>query len=132
MSRSRPRRRRSSPTDSTTPHTVVAAPEAPATRSPERRCIVTGESKDRGSLLRFVVAPDGVLVPDVAGRLPGRGLWLTAQRDIVDRALAKRGFARAARRLVAAPPDLADRGEALLAQRCCDALRFVPPARLAV
>src|SRR3954466_15195893 len=113
MSRSRPRRRRSSPTDSTATHRVVAAPGAPATGSPERRCIITGESKDRGALLRFVVAPDGVLVPDVAARLPGRGLWLTAQRDIVDRALAKRVFARAARRPVAAPAGLAPRGAAL-------------------
>jgi uncharacterized protein len=132
MSRSRLRRRRSSPTDRTATHTAAVAPGAAATRSPERRCILTGESRDRGALLRFVVAPDGVLVPDVAGRLPGRGLWLTAQRDIVDRALAKRVFARAARQPVAAPPGLADRVEALLAQRCCDALGFARRAGLAV
>jgi len=83
-------------------------------------------------LLRFVVAPDGALVPDVAARLPGRGLWLTPQRDIVDRALAKRLFARAARRPVLAPPGLADRVEALLAQRCCDALGLARRAGLAV
>src|SRR5947209_20441649 len=118
MSRSRLRRRRSSPTDSTATHRMVAAPGAPATRSPERRCIVTGESKDRGALLRFVVAPDGVLVPGVAGRLPGRGLWLTAQRDIVEWALAKRVFARAAPRPVAAPPGPAHGGEPLLAHSC--------------
>jgi predicted RNA-binding protein YlxR (DUF448 family) len=83
-------------------------------------------------LLRFVVAPDGALVPDVAARLPGRGLWLTPRRDIVDRALAKRLFARAARRPVLAPPGLADRVEALLAQRCCDALGLARRAGLAV
>jgi hypothetical protein len=73
-------------------------------------------------LLRFVVGPDGEVVADVAARLPGRGLWLTPQRDIVERAAAKRLFGRAARRLVTVPPDLADRVEALLVRRCGDAL----------
>ena len=78
------------------------------------------------------MAPDGALVPDVAGRLPGRGLWLTARRDIVDRALVKRAFARAARQPVVAPPGLADRVETLLAQRCCDALGLARRAGVAV
>ena len=112
--------------------TAAVANPSPAIRSPERRCIVTGETKERGALLRFVVAPDGALVPDVAARLPGRGLWLTPRRDIVERALAKRVFARAARRPVIAPPGLADRVEALLAQRCCDALGLARRAGLAV
>jgi predicted RNA-binding protein YlxR (DUF448 family) len=72
--------------------------------------------------LRFVVGPDGEIVPDVEARLPGRGLWLTPRRDIVERATAKRLFARAARRLVTVPPDLPDRVEMLLARRCTDAL----------
>jgi uncharacterized protein len=99
---------------------------------PQRRCIVTGEIRDRSALLRFVVGPDGAVVPDVAARLPGRGLWLTPCRDIVDRAVAKRSFARAARRSVTAPPGLADRVEVLLAQRCCDALGLARRAGLAV
>jgi hypothetical protein len=93
---------------------------------------VTGERKDRPLLLRFAVGPDGSLVPDVAARLPGRGLWLTPRRDIVERALAKRLFARAARRPVLVPPELADRIEALLARRCCDALGLARRAGLAV
>jgi len=104
---------------------------APAS-SPQRRCIVTGELHDRARLLRFVVGPDGAVVPDVAARLPGRGLWLTPRRDIVDRAVAKRMFARAARRPVTTPPELADRIESLLAQRCCDALGLARRAGLAV
>lgn len=83
-------------------------------------------------MLRFVVGPDGALVPDIAARLPGRGLWLTPRRDIVEQALAKRIFGRAARQPVTAPPGLADRVEALLAQRCCDALGFARRAGLAV
>jgi uncharacterized protein len=100
--------------------------------SPHRRCIVTGEIRDRAVLLRFVVGPDGAVVPDVEARLPGRGLWLTPRRDIVDRAVAKRVFARAARRSVTAPPELADRIESLLARRCCDVLGLARRAGLAV
>jgi len=83
-------------------------------------------------LLRFVVGPDGEIVPDVEARLPGRGLWLTPRRDIVERAVAKRIFARAARRPVSASPELADRIESLLARRCCDSLGFARRAGLAV
>jgi hypothetical protein len=105
-------------------------PERP--QRPQRRCIVTGEIRDRGALLRLVVGPDGAIVPDIEARLPGRGLWLTPRRDIVDRAVAKRMFARAARRPVAAPPELADRIENLLARRCCDAIGLARRAGLAV
>jgi hypothetical protein len=83
-------------------------------------------------LLRLVVGPDGEIVPDVEGRLPGRGLWLTPRRDIVERAVAKRIFARAARRSVSVSPDIADRIESLLARRCCDALGLARRAGLAV
>jgi uncharacterized protein len=93
---------------------------------------VTGEVRERAGLLRFVVGPDGVLVPDVEARLPGRGLWLTPRRDIVERAVAKRLFARAARGPVAVPAELADRIEALLARRCGNALGFARRAGLAV
>ena len=98
----------------------------------QRRCIVTGEIGERSRLLRFVVGPQGELVPDVAARLPGRGLWLTPRRDIVERAVAKRLFARAARRPVTVPVGLADRIEALLAQRCIDAIGLARRAGLAV
>jgi uncharacterized protein len=99
---------------------------------PRRRCIVTGEVCDRDALLRFVVGPDGAIVPDIEARLPGRGLWLTPRRDIVERAVVKRVFARAARRPVTAPPELADRLEALLARRCGDSLGLARRAGLAI
>jgi predicted RNA-binding protein YlxR (DUF448 family) len=82
--------------------------------------------------LRFVVGPGGELVADVAANLPGRGLWLTPRRDILEHALAKRLFARAARRTVAVPPGFADRVEWLLAQRCCEAIGLGRRAGLAV
>ncbi len=93
---------------------------------------MTGEHADRARLLRLVVGPDGELVPDIEARLPGRGLWLTPRRDIVDRAVSKRLFARAARRPVTASAALADRIEALLARRCCDMLGLARRAALAI
>ncbi|MFI4948316.1 MAG: RNA-binding protein [Alphaproteobacteria bacterium] len=110
----------------------TGAGPTPAPQPPQRRCIVTGEVRDRGALLRLVVGPDGAIVPDIEARLPGRGLWLTPRRDIVDRAVAKRIFARVARRPVVAAPELADRIESLLARRCCETLGLARRAGVAV
>jgi len=97
-----------------------------------RRCIATGTISDRSRLLRFVVHPSGELVPDVASRLPGRGLWLTPRREILENAIARRLFARSARRPVAIPPGFADRVEDILVQRCCDLIGLARRAGLAV
>jgi predicted RNA-binding protein YlxR (DUF448 family) len=83
----------------------------------QRRCIVTGEVGPESRLIRFVAAPDGDVVPDVAARLPGRGLWVSASRDALDKAVAKRLFARAAKAEVRASADLADRAEKALVTR---------------
>lgn len=85
---------------------------------PHRRCIATGTVRPKEELLRFVVGPDGGVVPDVDGKLPGRGIWLSAARDVVNTAVAKKLFAKAARARVAVPDDMSDRVAALLAQRC--------------
>ena len=63
-------------------------PRAPAglpgtARSPLRRCLASGAVRPRAQLLRFVIGPDGVLVFDLAGKLPGRGLWLAPERDLL-------------------------------------------------
>lgn len=94
--------------------------EDPETSETTRRCLVTGAIRPKAALVRFVVSPDGAVVPDIAGRLPGRGLWLSARRDIVATAVAKRSFARAAKRPVVVDEALPDRVEALLAVRCRD------------
>jgi predicted RNA-binding protein YlxR (DUF448 family) len=111
--------------------TGAEAPEREET-GPHRRCIATGTIRPKAELLRFVVGPERNLVPDLAGRLPGRGLWLTARRDIVETAVAKRLFARAARTPVLVEPGLADRVERLLAQRCCEFLGLARRAGQAV
>jgi predicted RNA-binding protein YlxR (DUF448 family) len=85
-----------------------------------RRCIVTRDSKPVDALLRFVVAPDGTVVPDVMGVLPGRGIWVSSDRASVETAAAKGLFARAARRQVRADPRIADLVEAQLVRRCLD------------
>lgn len=68
---------------------------------------------------------------DLASDLPGRGLWVTPRRDVVERAIVKRLFARAARAPVVVPPGLSDRIEGSLAQRCCDAIGLARRAGLA-
>lgn len=99
---------------------------------PERRCIVSGEVKPTERLVRFVAGPDGVVVPDIEAKLPGRGLWLSAGRDMVNTALAKNLFAKALRRKVTAPPDLADRIEGLLSRRCIELIGMARRAGQAV
>jgi len=83
----------------------------------ERRCIVTGEILPEAERIRFVADPDGAIVPDIAGTLPGRGFWVKANRATLERAVAKNQFARAAKGPVTASNDLPDRVEALLVRR---------------
>ncbi|MCH8187399.1 MAG: RNA-binding protein [Proteobacteria bacterium] len=100
--------------------------------SPQRRCIVTGEVKDKSEMVRFAVGPDGRVVPDVAGNLPGRGLWLTASREVVETAVAKGRFAKAARGPTVSDVDLADQVGRLLARRCLDLIGLARRAGQAV
>jgi len=81
------------------------APDEPE-RGPLRRCVVTRESLAKEAMIRFVLGPDRVLVPDLAARLPGRGMWLSARADVLERAVQRGAFARAARGTVHLPPDL--------------------------
>jgi hypothetical protein len=82
-----------------------------------RRCIVTGEVQSESRLMRFVADPDGNVVPDASAKLPGRGLWVTATRDAVNKAVEKKLFSRAAKAQVVATADLADRTEKVLVSR---------------
>ena len=100
--------------------------------APERRCIVTRETAPRNGLIRFVISPDGEVVPDLGERLPGRGLWLTARGGIVRRACAENSFSRAARRSVHVPADLPERIAALLDRRCLDVVGLARRAGEAV
>lgn len=92
----------------------------------ERTCIVTRETRDEAEMIRFVTDPNGCLVPDFAARLPGRGLWVTAQRDIIVKAVEKNLFSRAAKQRVeiqpADPAAFCDRLIELLTARLLDGL----------
>ncbi|MEC7514408.1 MAG: RNA-binding protein [Pseudomonadota bacterium] len=95
-----------------------------AERGGERRCIVEGARQATPALIRFVRAPDGSVVPDIDERLPGRGLWVGARRDLIARAVAEKRFQRAARDSLRVSEDLADRVEALLVRKAIDTLGF--------
>src|SRR5262245_48211512 len=100
-----------------------------------RRCIVGGRPLPRGRMVRYVVQPqaDGdTIVPDIEGKLPGRGLWTEARRDIVVAAVARRSFVRAAGTAVRVPADLDERVAALLTRRVLDLIGMARRARLAL
>jgi predicted RNA-binding protein YlxR (DUF448 family) len=97
-------------------------PATLAAANRERRDIVSGQVMDEAGLIRFVAGPDGVVVPDLARKLPGRGLWVAADRASVAAAAKKGLFARAAKAKVTAPGDLADQVESLLKRRLLQGL----------
>ena len=73
-------------------------------------------------MLRFVVGPERQIVPDLAARLPGRGIWLSARRDVLETARSRNAFARAARAPVTVPPDLTQLVEDGLTRRVTELL----------
>jgi predicted RNA-binding protein YlxR (DUF448 family) len=94
-----------------------ADPTVPAAPGPMRTCIATGTEDAPERMIRFVVGPEGEVVPDLARRLPGRGLWVRAERAALERAIEKKLFAKAARAAVRIPADLVERVERLLLER---------------
>lgn len=112
--------------------TAPAAETPDGAATPLRRCIATGESLPPEKLIRFVVAPDDTLTPDIERRLPGRGMWVTAEKAAIEQAMAKNLFARAARRKVAVPEDLLQRLQSLVLQRVLDTLGLARRAGQAV
>lgn len=90
--------------------------------SRERRCAASGDVKPEAALIRIAIAPDGAAVPDLAADLPGRGVWVSADRASVEQAVKRDAFSRSAGEKVVAGPDLAGRIEALLAARALSLL----------
>ncbi len=81
---------------------------------PERSCAVSRLCRPIDQLIRFVLSPDDVIVPDLSNRLPGRGIWVTATSDNVAKAIKTKAFQRSARKNVIVPDDLPKRIEHLL------------------
>jgi predicted RNA-binding protein YlxR (DUF448 family) len=83
----------------------------------ERMCIVTRQIGTPDELIRFVAGPDQSVVPDLKRQLPGRGCWVTPERALIEKAIAKKLFARALKTDVKAGPDLLDMMDRLMAQQ---------------
>lgn len=88
----------------------------------ERLCIVTRTVKPTAEMIRFVLGPDGGVVPDIRRRLPGRGVWVTGSRETVAAAVRRQAFARGFKRPVRAGPELVAETERLLERAALDAL----------
>lgn len=101
-------------------------PEAsPHRKTPDtglRTCIATGEEKPKDELVRFVADPSGKIIADIAGKLPGRGVWVSATRGAVAEAAKKNLFSRSLKQKIAADSMLADQVETLLKKRILDLL----------
>lgn len=98
----------------------------------ERRCFVTFKRRPTEELIRFVLAPDNSVVPDLTERLPGRGFWLSSSREIVNTACKKNLFSKAAGGTVIVREALADKIEEQLLQRCLSLLGMARRASEAV
>ena len=116
--------------------TATIDADAPEEEEPEtgplRRCIVTREVQPKERMLRFVLGPSREIVPDIAGKLPGRGMWLSARGDVLETALSRGAFMRAARGQVTLPSDLRARIEDGLRGRVRDLLGLARRAGQAV
>jgi len=115
---------------------LVAADEPAADTlaedGPLRRCIATREIKPKEELLRFVAGPDQDVVPDLAGKLPGRGLWVSADRAAIELAVQKNLFAKAAKAPLRPAAGLADDVVRLLRRRCLELIGLARGAGQAV
>ncbi|MDF9304163.1 RNA-binding protein [Tritonibacter mobilis] len=87
---------------------------------PERKCLATGETQPKAGLVRFVLGPDNQVYPDVMGKLPGRGVYISATRSALEQAVKKKLFARGFKAQVAVRDDLADEVERQVLRRTVD------------
>jgi predicted RNA-binding protein YlxR (DUF448 family) len=93
-----------------------------------RECALTRESKPVAELLRFVVGPDEVIVPDTDAKAEGRGVWITLGEKAVAEAVKKKAFAKSLKTQVSVPDDLAALARQRLEQRLLNALSMARKA----
>ena len=98
----------------------------------ERLCVATRNVLPISRLIRFVGGPDGLVVPDLKRKLPGRGVWVTARRDVVAQAIRRGAFGRALKGNFKAQADLPDMLDRLLAGAALDALSMARKAGLVI
>jgi len=99
---------------------------------PVRTCIVERARREKPFLLRFVLSPQDEVVPDIKGDLPGRGVWVTARKEIVAEAVKRRAFQRAFRKPVSAGEDLPSKVEQLFKRSALERLSICNKAGLVV
>ena len=97
-----------------------------------RMCAVTREVRPIRELIRFVVSPQGEVVPDLKRKLPGRGLWVSASRRTVAEAVRRNHFSKGFKRDIRAAATLPADTEALLVRSATEALAMVAKARQVV
>ena len=95
-------------------------------------CILTREVKDEADLIRFVRSPDGVAVPDLARKLPGRGVWVSLDRKVLAEVVKKKLFSRGFAAETTMPPDLPDMVAKALRQQALSLLSLAKKAGEAV
>ena len=98
----------------------------------ERKCIATGEVQPKHGLIRFVIGPDNQVYPDILGKLPGRGIYVAADRAALELAVKKKAFAKSAKQPVTLPEGLIDEVERQLARRVVDLISLQRKAGKAV
>ena len=93
-----------------------------------RMCAVSREQRPVDELIRFVVSPQGEVIPDIKRKLPGRGLWISASRQTVAEAVRRHQFSRGFKRDVRVAESLAADTETLLARSAVEALAIAAKA----
>jgi predicted RNA-binding protein YlxR (DUF448 family) len=104
--------------------------DGPETAGSLRRCVVTRAERAPEDLVRFVVDPAGGIVADVARKLPGRGVWVTADKANVAAAVKANAFAKSLKRQVTVAADLPEQVESLFVKRVLEALSLANKAGL--
>ncbi|NSY37448.1 RNA-binding protein [Leisingera sp. ANG59] len=98
----------------------------------ERKCIATGESQPKQGLIRFVMSPDAQVVPDVMGKLPGRGVYVASSREALGTAVKKKLFARGFKAPVQVPDELEQEVERQIVRRLIELISLARKSGAAV
>lgn len=98
----------------------------------ERKCIATSEVKPTSEMVRFVVGPEAQIYPDLSGKLPGRGIWVTSNQSTLQRAVEKGLFSRAAKQKVSVPDGLISSVSRGLRSRLIETVSLARKAGLAI
>lgn len=101
---------------------LEALPELPVETGPQRTCIVTRTLHDKAAMIRFVADPEGRIVPDFKGDLPGRGYWVTADAAILAEGLKRHVFAKVSKGKARAEADLVEKVRAQLERQILNQL----------